>query len=124
MAEKKKKVFENGLKMIGEMALIPGTSLFVDGQIKSGVIHAAAGITAGALLGAPAALAVCANSLSVSLTKKSLIDNLFGSKNQKDLKLETRVETLIKEGLNLEEIRETVVEDVEDLYAEATTEKN
>ena len=124
MAGKKKKVFENGLKMIGEIALIPGTSQFVDGRIKSGVIHAVAGLTAGAVLGAPAFLAVCANSLSISLTKRSLFDNIFGSKDEKDLKLEARVNAKIKEGLNLEEIRETLLEDVEDLYLEATDEIN
>ncbi len=41
----------NGAKALGEIAILPGFSLVVDGDVKSGAIHAAAGLLAGVVLG-------------------------------------------------------------------------
>lgn len=41
----------NGAKVIGEFAVVPGASLIVDGEVKSGMLHAAGGLLGLALLG-------------------------------------------------------------------------
>jgi hypothetical protein len=61
----------NGVKAVGEVAIVPGLSLLVDGDVKGGVLHAAAAVVAGAILGPFAAigwLVVGADSYSKSLT--------------------------------------------------------
>ncbi len=63
-------------KLVGELVLTPGTSLLLDGQIKSGVGHVVVGVLARALLGAPGMLLVVANSYASSLTGKSLLENM------------------------------------------------
>lgn len=64
----------NGVKLIGEMAFLPGTSHLLDGEIKTGALYAAAGFAARILLGAPAVVLVAADSFSRSVTGKGLID--------------------------------------------------
>lgn len=68
-------VVENGVKLVGE-TLLPGTSLMIDGNIKSGLAHAALGLVARAALGPVAWFAIAADSYSRSVTGKSLIDHL------------------------------------------------
>src|SRR5213075_382483 len=41
----------NGVKVLGEVAVVPGASLIVDGQVKSGIFHAAGGLLGLAILG-------------------------------------------------------------------------
>ena len=66
---------ENGVKLVGE-TFLPGTSLMIDGDIKSGLAHAAIGLLARAALGPVAFFAVAADSYSRSVTGKGLIDHL------------------------------------------------
>jgi hypothetical protein len=66
---------ENGVKLVGE-TFLPGTSLMIDGDIKSGLAHAAIGLLARAALGPVAWFAVAADSYSRSVTGKGLIDHL------------------------------------------------
>ncbi len=122
MSDKKKNITMKGLKLLGETLLLPGSSLLIDGKVKKGALHAGAGILAGALFGGPAVILVAANSLSLSLTGKSLPSklNLLESKDPRTIDLEERVNKDSDAGLSLEEIREDVLEDVEDLYHEAT----
>jgi len=44
-------VLTNAAKLVGEYALIPGVSLAADGDVKGGIIHAAAAVAAGVVLG-------------------------------------------------------------------------
>ena len=66
---------ENGVKLVGE-TFLPGTSLMIDGDIKSGLAHAAIGLLARAALGPVAWFAVAADSYSRSVTGKGLLDHL------------------------------------------------
>jgi len=72
-------VVENGVKLVGE-TLLPGTSLMIDGEIKSGLGHAALGILATAAFGPLAWIAVAADSYARSVTGRSLSDHLFPPK--------------------------------------------
>ena len=67
----------NGLKLVGEMAFLPGTSHLLDGNIKIGALYAAAGFAAKLLLGAPAVLLVAADSFSRSTSGKGLLDHFM-----------------------------------------------
>ena len=61
----------NGVKLVGE-ALLPGTSLLMDGKFGEGAAHAVVGIGARILLGPIGALVVAADSFSKSVTDKNL----------------------------------------------------
>lgn len=68
-------VIGNSVKLFGEYAVIPGASLLLDGNIKLGVVHAAAGIAGRMLLGPlglPAWVLAAANSYAKSCTNKNL----------------------------------------------------
>lgn len=119
MSDKKNKTVSNGLKLVGETLFLPGSSLLVDGNIKSGLLHAGAGIAARTLLGGPFFLLVAANSFSLSLTGENLVTNLLSPKDARTSNLGKRVKAEIAEGVPLHEIQESVLEDVEDLYLEA-----
>lgn len=67
----------NGVKLVGEMAFLPGTSHLLDGNVKIGALYAAAGFATRLLLGAPAVLIVAADSFSRSTTGKGLIDHFM-----------------------------------------------
>ena len=68
----------NGAKAIGELAIVPGASQIVDGQVKSGLLHAAGGIVGlamlGPVLGPLAWIGFAADSYSKSVAGKSLQD--------------------------------------------------
>lgn len=69
-------VVENGVKLVGE-TLLPGTSLMIDGEIKSGLGHAALGLLAAAAFGPLGWVAVAADSYARSVTGKTLTDHIF-----------------------------------------------
>ncbi|ETW92115.1 DUF6072 family protein [Candidatus Entotheonella palauensis] len=87
-------VIENGVKMVGEIVL-PGASLFLDGDIKAGTGHAAIGLAAWALLG-PARFLVSANSFSKSVTDEHLHTHLLGMLNTATTAVSTSVSGLRK----------------------------
>ncbi len=122
MSEKKRTdTLSNGVKLGGELFIVPGTSLILEGKFKSGILHAGAGVLGVALLGLPAGLAVAANSFSLSLTGRGLIDNLTSpKKDPRDTSLTQKVKQDALNGLSLEEIKEDILEDVEDIYLETT----
>ena len=68
-------IFANGVKLLGEI-IAPGASLVMDGRVREGTAHFAAGLGARLLLGGPAlvlaSLAVRANSFSKSVTDKAI----------------------------------------------------
>jgi hypothetical protein len=66
----------NAAKIVGELAVVPGVSLAVDGDVKSGVLHAgtaiAAAIVLGPVLGPLAWIATGLDSYSKSVTGKHI----------------------------------------------------
>lgn len=68
----------NGVKVLGEVAVVPGASLIVDGEVKSGIVHAAGGLLGLAILGpvfGPLTwLAMGADSYSRSVSGKNIVD--------------------------------------------------
>lgn len=123
MQNKNKEILKNGMKLAGEILLIPGSSLLLDGQIKYGVLHAGVGIFAKMTFGLPGFLLIAANSFTLSLTQKNLASVIFNSSDYRDIKLMDRVNIGIDKGLTLKEIQEDVSEDVEDIYLETITEQ-
>lgn len=67
-----KDTVNNAVKAIGEVFLMPGTSQFLDGNLKSGAAHAATAMAARLVLGPIGWVAVGANSFSRSVTGKPL----------------------------------------------------
>jgi hypothetical protein len=61
----------NGVKLIGE-AILPGTSLLMDGKFSEGATHAVVGIGARLAFGPLGALVVAADSFSKSVNDKNL----------------------------------------------------
>jgi hypothetical protein len=64
----------NAIKLIGECAIFPGTSQFLDGNVASGAVHVVVGLAARALLGIPGLILVAANSYSQSVSNRGLYD--------------------------------------------------
>ena len=63
----------NGVKLVGE-AILPGTSLLMDGKFSEGAGHVIVGLGARLILGPIGALVVAADSFSKSVTDKNLWD--------------------------------------------------
>ena len=61
----------NVIKLVGE-AILPGTSLLMDGKLADGAAHAVVGIGARLALGPIGALVVAADSFSKSVNDKNL----------------------------------------------------
>ena len=64
---------DNAVKLVGEYFL-PGASRFLDGEVKDGVVHLAAGIAARVFLGPLGLLLVKANSYSRSVAGKNVTE--------------------------------------------------
>ncbi len=62
----------NGVKVLAEAAVLPGFSLLMDGEVKTGAIHAVAGLAARVLIGPIGWGLVAANSFSNSVSNKHL----------------------------------------------------
>jgi hypothetical protein len=75
----------NGVKLLGE-AILPGTSLLMDGKLSEGAAHAVVGIGARLAFGPIGALVVAADSFSKSINDKNLWeyapDGLFTRGNE------------------------------------------
>jgi Family of unknown function (DUF6072) len=63
----------NAVKLVGEYFL-PGASRLLDGEVKDGVVHLAAGVVARMFLGPFGLLLVKANSYSRSVTGKNVTE--------------------------------------------------
>lgn len=73
------KSMDVSLKFLGDFAVLPGASQFMNGKMGSGVGHVAAGVAGGVLLGPVGWLAVAANSFTKSLTNESVWDQVTES---------------------------------------------
>lgn len=69
-------VVGNGVKLVGELAILPGTSHLLEGDIKTGALYAVAAFAAKALIGGPAAFLVAADSFARSTSEKGLIGHI------------------------------------------------
>ncbi len=70
---------KNGVKAIAEAAVLPGSSLILDGDVKGGALHAVGGLLARALLGPLGWAYVATNSFSKSVSDKHLHQHFFES---------------------------------------------
>ena len=93
----------------------------MDKKVKQGMLHLGSGILAAMTLGPVGVLLVKANSLSLSLGGKNLLETLLGNDDPRAHTLTEMVKTGMEKGLTLDEIQESLLEDAEDLYAEAST---
>ena len=78
MASDQNGVVGNGVKLLGEAFITPGSSLILDGRVGAGLLHGAIGLGAIALLGPVAGpivrLLVAANSYSKSVSERNLLE--------------------------------------------------
>jgi hypothetical protein len=74
----------NGAKLVGDVGILPGTSHFIDGDVKSGVLYAAGGLIARAFIGPVAFLVFGVDSLSKSITGKHIHQHFFEVEPAKD----------------------------------------
>jgi hypothetical protein len=65
-------VVGRGVRILGETR-VPGASQFLDGKLKSGLLHVAVGVLARSLFGGVGVALVAANSYSKSTSGKSLL---------------------------------------------------
>lgn len=81
MATTSSQTVDNAIRILGEVALLPGTSRLIDGEVKDGSLHAAAGLLVRGLVGGPigvvGSLLVAANSYSRSTSGRNLSEH-FG----------------------------------------------
>ena len=61
-------VLANGAKILGEVAIIPGTSLIADGDLRGGIAHGVIGVAAAIVFGPIGWLVVAADSYSRSVS--------------------------------------------------------
>ena len=80
-SKKSKSALVEGGKILGEVVFTPGTSLLLDGNVKSGLGHVVSGLVARSILGLPGMLLVAANSYVTSSTGKSLLGNVSKKSN-------------------------------------------
>lgn len=120
-----RKAVTNAVKVASELFVMPGTSLIMEGQVKSGLLHAGAAFLLRAVVWKPLAIVAIANSLSKSITGQSILGNMKGSRPGTNTRpsaetLDDRVRSHMADGMTAEEIQETLREDVEDLVMETT----
>ena len=64
----------NGAKALGDVVIAPGTSLIVQGEVKSGALHVLSGVVARSFFGPIGWLAVGADAYSRAVTGKHIWD--------------------------------------------------
>lgn len=73
----------NGIKVVGEACVLPGSSLLMDGQIKDGTMHMVGGVASKVLLGSFGAIGwglFAADSYSLSVTGKHIHQHFYSGK--------------------------------------------
>src|SRR5687767_10603764 len=70
----------NGAKVLGELGVLPGASLLIDGEVKSGTVHAVGGVLAGLVLGPIGWFAIAADSFSKSVSGRHIHEHFFERK--------------------------------------------
>jgi len=77
MVEKSETPILNGVKAAGEVLVFPGSSLILDGNVKSGATHMVGACLARVLLGPVGWAYVAADSWSVSVSGKNLYEHFI-----------------------------------------------
>ncbi len=77
MVEKSETPILNGVKAAGEVFVFPGSSLILDGNVKSGATHMVGACLARVLLGPVGWAYVAADSWSVSVSGKNLHEHFI-----------------------------------------------
>lgn len=67
----------NGVKAIADVGIMPGTSQFLEGDVRSGALHVLAAVVARSLLGPMGWFLVGASSVSKSVSGKGLFQHFF-----------------------------------------------
>lgn len=73
----------NGVKFVGNMAVLPGIGQIIEGSLGKGVLYGVAGIAANAIVGPLGWIATGLDSYSLSSSGKHLWE-LFGSSKSAD----------------------------------------
>lgn len=120
MDAENKKFLKNGAKVLGEM-ILPGTSLLIEEKVPTGLLHVGAGVLARTVAGAPGMALVAANSLSLSMTGRNLLDVIRSGPEDdpRDPALAQRVEAEVARGTPFEILKADLLEDLEDLFEES-----
>lgn len=69
-------VIENGLKLVGETIVTPGSSLLLDGDVKQGALHVAGAALAHVTIGPLGLVLIAANSYMKSVTGNGLLGSV------------------------------------------------
>jgi hypothetical protein len=72
-------VLSNGVKLVSEVAVLPGSGLLLDGKVVSGLIHTGSALLASAIIGPIGWALVVADSYSQSVTGKHLWEHRGGA---------------------------------------------
>ncbi|MCG7534088.1 DUF6072 family protein [Pseudoalteromonas sp. OOF1S-7] len=114
-----KEMAKDAACIAGETLLSPGVSLLAQGKGKLGLAHAGAGLAAKLALGPVGMLFVAANSYCLSKTGQSLLTQFTTTKGAGDQSLRQEVSEALEQGQPIEQVIESVIEDVEDIYYES-----
>lgn len=117
-----RRIVERGIKIAGEALVAPGLSLILDGKLGAGALHAIAGLAAATVLGPPGYILLAANSYARSVTGRNL-PSALSPPDPRAEPLPRRVRHEMTSGLTLEEIKDGITEDVEDLFSELELER-
>lgn len=81
-AEKKQlsPAIANGVRLVGDTLVAPGTSLLIDGKIGAGAGRVVAGLVARAAIGPIGWLAIAADSYTKSTTGRGILDRMLEGK--------------------------------------------
>jgi hypothetical protein len=64
----------NGVKVLADVAVLPGSSLMIDGDVTGGLLHSAGAVIAAGLFGPIGWAAVIASALSKSIAGRGLLE--------------------------------------------------
>jgi hypothetical protein len=76
----------NGVKLAGDFAVLPGSSLLLDGKVLEGGAHAIIGLVAVRAIGPVGWFLTAANAYSKSTSGSSLVEHFSGLVNRKKAK--------------------------------------
>lgn len=69
----------NGIKLVAEAVFAPGSSLLMDGNVKTGALHLVGGLAAKSAIGPAGWALAAANSFSVSVSGQHLHEHIASS---------------------------------------------
>ena len=118
-------VLAEGLKIAGDLFLAPGTSLIAQADYKRGLVHVGVGLAAKVAFGVPGVVLTAANSYCTARTGEGLLSKFLSSGPTpvacQESSLRQHVYNKTAQGVDLDVIKETIAEDIEDYYHEAVS---